>query len=657
MKKIMALFLVVVFSLLTAVTVYANESVTYEVGDVIEFGSYPQTEVKDEKLIDELNALAPEWDEWTSYGYYSGDNKTNSMVQGDWMRCTDVVHGDIKYRGVKFTQYRPAYTYGLPKNTNQKANGYYIDTVYWFSFEPIRWKVIDPEIGLVMCENLIDSQAFNDTVYYTGGVFSQSYKDPEHTIPANDYDTSSIRKWLNEDFLNVAFSESEKREINTTICEISDKVFLLTYDDVLKSEYGFNTDRAAADIARMGKGSDYAKCQGIGIDDAYEIMYYGNSSWLLRTKDGYYCKAVDCEGKAWLKSMVCSTSCGIRPALTLNNIADFEKAQHIHSYYSGVAEKSDCAKEGVMKFICLCGDTYTEPVAKLPHEYKTEIEEATDTKDGWYKVVCKNCGYIEDEGIYYRIETIKLKKSEYTYDGKQKTPEVVVTDRMGNVIDEKENYAVNFKDAERKLPGKYTVKVDFVDGNYFSDTKELYFSILPSKTSKITATPSTSSIKLSWKKVTGADGNRVYQYNSKTGKYKTVKTLTGTSYTVKNLKAGTSYKFAVKAYTKDGDETLWAASSRTITTATKPVTPIVKATAGSGKVTLSWSKVSGATGYVIYMQNTSGDYEKLGSTKSTSYVKKSLKKGKTYKFRVKAYKKVDGKYIYSGYKTYSVKVK
>ena len=157
--------------------------------------------------------------------------------------------------------------------------------------------------------------------------------------------------------------------------------------------------------------------------------------------------------------------------------------------------------------------------------------------------------------------------------------------------------------------------------------------------------------------MTGADGYRVYQYNSKTGKYKTVKTLTGTSYTVKNLKAGTSYKFAVKAYTKDGDETLWAASSKTITTATKPVTPIVKATAGSGKVTLSWSKVSGATGYVIYMQNTSGDYEKLGSTKSTSYTKKSLKKGKTYKFRVKAYKKVGDTYIYSGYKTCSVKVK
>ncbi|MBR2418498.1 MAG: hypothetical protein IKB12_07680, partial [Clostridia bacterium] len=77
MKKIITLFLIVVFSLLTAVTVYADESITFKVGDVIEFGSYPQTEVKDEVLIAELNALVPEWDEWTSYGYYSGDNKTN----------------------------------------------------------------------------------------------------------------------------------------------------------------------------------------------------------------------------------------------------------------------------------------------------------------------------------------------------------------------------------------------------------------------------------------------------------------------------------------------------------------------------------------------------------------------------------------------------
>ena len=131
----------------------------------------------------------------------------NEVLQMKHIGCP--VYGDVKYRGVKFTQYRPTLTYSLSKNSYQKTNGYNQETVYWFAFEAIRWKVIDPELGLVMCENLIDAQAFNETVYYTNGVLSQSYKDPERTIPANDYETSSIRKWLNEDFLNVAFSEEE----------------------------------------------------------------------------------------------------------------------------------------------------------------------------------------------------------------------------------------------------------------------------------------------------------------------------------------------------------------------------------------------------------------------------------------------------------------
>ena len=85
--------------------------------------------------------------------------------------------------------------------------------------------------------------------------------------------------------------------------------------------------------------------------------------------------------------------------------------------------------------------------------------------------------------------------------------------------------------------------------------------------------------------------------------------------------------------------------------------PNVKITAGTKKATLKWNKVTGATGYVVYMKNSDGDYVKLGSTKSTSYTKKSLKSGKKYYFRVRAYKTVDGKNIYGGYKTYSVKVK
>jgi fibronectin type 3 domain-containing protein len=207
-----------------------------------------------------------------------------------------------------------------------------------------------------------------------------------------------------------------------------------------------------------------------------------------------------------------------------------------------------------------------------------------------------------------------------------------------------------------KLAVKAYSKTD--DGTVWADSYKTVSAMTKlDKTSKITATTTESSVKLSWKKVTGATGYRVYQYNSKTGKYESIKTLTGTSYTVKKLKAGTTYKFAVKAYTKDDGSTIWASSSVSFKTCTKPATPAPTATAGSGKATIKWSKVTGATGYVVYMQNSEGEYEKIGSTKSTSYTKKSLKKGKTYYFRVRAYKTLDGKNIYGGYKTVKVKIK
>ncbi len=367
--------------------------------------------------------------------------------------------------------------------------------------------------------------------------------------------------------------------------------------------------------------------------------------------------------------------------------------EHKHTYTSTVTKEATCWREGETTHTCTCGDSYTETIAKLDHEYRpwetkkkptctvpglewsyclicdndfereipaeghNEYEytrRATPAEAGAYVVACDKC-WIEFSSISFgRPAEYKLSNTKYTYDGKTKTPKLTVVTSDGKVLTKGVDYTVELPE-DRKSVGIHTYRVVF-EGDYLGETKVSY-QILPSKTSKITATQSTDTIKLTWKKVTGADGYRVYQYNSKTGKYKTLKTLTGTSYTVKNLKAGTSYKFAVKAYTKDSGETLWAASSKTITTCTKPATPTVKVTAGAGKATLSWSKVTGATGYVVYMQDEFGDYVKVGSTTKTSYTKKSLKKGKTYKFRLKAYKKVDGKYIYSGYKTYSVKVK
>lgn len=70
---------------------------------------------------------------------------------------------------------------------------------------------------------------------------------------------------------------------------------------------------------------------------------------------------------------------------------------------------------------------------------------------------------------------------------------------------------------------------------------------------------------------------------------------------------------------------------------------------GSGKLKITWKKVSGATGYQIYRstQKNSG-YRRIKnlSSKSSSYTNSKLKNGKRYYYKIRAYKRIDGKTYY-----------
>ena len=165
---------------------------------------------------------------------------------------------------------------------------------------------------------------------------------------------------------------------------------------------------------------------------------------------------------------------------------------------------------------------------------------------------------------------------------------------------------------------------------------------------KATATKnSTSSLKLSWKKTTGASGYEIYQYNTSSKKYKklvTVKGASSTSYTVKKLKAATTYRFKVRCYKTVEGKNYYSAYSDIIYTATKPV-KVTKLTYKSTKnnVTLSWKKSSGATGYIIYRYDTkTKKYTKVATVKTNKYTDKKLTKNKTYKYKIVAYKNYKG---------------
>ena len=212
---------------------------------------------------------------------------------------------------------------------------------------------------------------------------------------------------------------------------------------------------------------------------------------------------------------------------------------------------------------------------------------------------------------------------------------------------------------------KYNNGYGYVSNKYLKiDSSNQQSPTLSKPTVKVSSN-SYNSNKLSWNKVTGSSGYEVLRATSKTGTYKSVKTITSgstVSYTDKSLATGTTYYYKVRAYRTVDKKKVYSSYSSVVSA--KPVlkTPSVKLTSGSKKATIKWEKISGASGYEVYRATSkSGKYSKLKTiTKNStvSYVNSSLTKNKTYYYKVRAYRTVNGKKIYSSYSvSKSVKVK
>ena len=171
---------------------------------------------------------------------------------------------------------------------------------------------------------------------------------------------------------------------------------------------------------------------------------------------------------------------------------------------------------------------------------------------------------------------------------------------------------------------------------------------VPASPAKFKARSSgTTSVKLTWGKAAGADKYKVYRATSARGTYKLVKTTSSLSTTDRKLTTGKNYYYKVRAL---GGRNFY--SSYTAFAKVKPVPAKVtlKAKAGKRSATLSWTKVSGASGYKVYRATEkNGSYKRIYTTSKTKVVNKSLKKGRTYYYKVRAYKTVKGKKIYGAY--------
>lgn len=66
--------------------------------------------------------------------------------------------------------------------------------------------------------------------------------------------------------------------------------------------------------------------------------------------------------------------------------------QHVHDYVQSVTKEATCTEDGVKTFTCECGDTYTEPISALGHDYKvTGTIAANCTEPEKEQVKCERC--------------------------------------------------------------------------------------------------------------------------------------------------------------------------------------------------------------------------------------------------------------------------
>lgn len=244
--------------------------------------------------------------------------------------------------------------------------------------------------------------------------------------------------------------------------------------------------------------------------------------------------------------------------------------------------------------------------------------------------------------------TTKLNVSSCTYNGKSRTPSVIASFNGVKLV-KGTDYTVTYKN--NIYPGKASVIITGKGKFTGSVTKTLTIKAVSISPKQKTSAYANNSITLTWGKVTGATGYEVYRATTSTGTYKKVATTKNLSYKNSSLKAGTTYYYKVKAYKTVSGVKKYIGTSSAKAMITRPSTPTAKVTAGTRKATITWNKVTGASGYEVYMSTSkTGTYSRIKTVGSSvkSITKTSLVKGKRYYFKVKAYKTINGTKVYSG---------
>ena len=321
-------------------------------GKYIYFGYWPQTLERDETVIAKLNEMAgtpplPR-DNANPYNWESHEGTTYM-----WQKI--VIYNGTKYLGVQMNDYRASGVYSL--RSYIMKNGYFTFEVYWFKYEPIKWRILTTSgnSAFIMSDIALDffsmqpdrkSEIRDDLL----ASYNNSAGVPDG-IYANNWEYCFLRRWLNETFYKEVFNDLQKEIIQTTRLDNSarscnpneypkyygygenagknkyadqckdtdDKIFLLSLRDITTTAYGFNKDVLAEDPARNLQATDFAKLHGapMNTNDKKYVTWYTRSPAPANGNQGYATFVLDRHAKGAMGSIDLTPDGGVVPALWL----------------------------------------------------------------------------------------------------------------------------------------------------------------------------------------------------------------------------------------------------------------------------------------------------------------------------------------------------